>query len=101
MQDWNYIYAGCFELTVEMTCSKFPHASELRGFWDEHKYPLIHYISMVHRSIRGFVLDEQTGLGVWNATISIANNTKSVKSYRYGDYWRLVVPGTYEVLKHV
>lgn len=29
MQDWNYIVAGCMELTLEIGCNKFPFAPEL------------------------------------------------------------------------
>ncbi|KAL9395949.1 hypothetical protein Peur_010202 [Populus x canadensis] len=28
MQDWNYIHAGCFELTLEISDNKWPNASE-------------------------------------------------------------------------
>ncbi|KAK6940057.1 Peptidase M14, carboxypeptidase A, partial [Dillenia turbinata] len=30
MQDWNYIHAGCFELTLEISDNKWPNASEVR-----------------------------------------------------------------------
>lgn len=31
MQDWNYIYAGCFELTLEISDNKWPDAKEVRS----------------------------------------------------------------------
>ncbi|XP_052306715.1 carboxypeptidase SOL1 isoform X2 [Populus trichocarpa] len=40
MQDWNYIHAGCFELTLEISDNKWPNASEVkagRGFPDYHR----------------------------------------------------------------
>nr|GMC56462.1 carboxypeptidase SOL1 [Ipomoea batatas] len=30
MQDWNYIHAGCFELTLEISDNKWPNATEVR-----------------------------------------------------------------------
>uniref|UniRef100_A0A2P2M950 Carboxypeptidase D isoform X2 n=1 Tax=Rhizophora mucronata TaxID=61149 RepID=A0A2P2M950_RHIMU len=30
MQDWNYIHAGCFELTLEISDNKWPNANEVR-----------------------------------------------------------------------
>lgn len=33
MQDWNYIHAGCFELTLEISDNKWPNASEVRIFF--------------------------------------------------------------------
>lgn len=29
MQDWNYIHAGCFELTLEISDNKWPNATEV------------------------------------------------------------------------
>lgn len=29
MQDWNYIHAGCFELTLEISDNKWPNAAEV------------------------------------------------------------------------
>uniref|UniRef100_A0A914Z7U6 Peptidase M14 carboxypeptidase A domain-containing protein n=1 Tax=Panagrolaimus superbus TaxID=310955 RepID=A0A914Z7U6_9BILA len=97
MQDWMYLVPGCFEITIETNCAKFPWAKELPQFWNDHKYALIRYIDLIHHTIHGFILDEQTGKGIPNATISINSRGKILKSYEYGDFWRLVTPGTYEV----
>nr|AAG51831.1 putative carboxypeptidase; 8589-6746 [Arabidopsis thaliana] len=32
MQDWNYIYGGCFELTLEISDNKWPKASEVKSY---------------------------------------------------------------------
>lgn len=48
------------------------------------------------RGIRGLVKDEE-GKPIKGARISIANRRKDVFSYKDGDYWRLLVPGSYEV----
>lgn len=32
MQDWNYIYGGCFELTLEISDDKWPPAKEVSKF---------------------------------------------------------------------
>jgi hypothetical protein len=34
MQDWNYLHAGCFELTVELSDNKVPPKSQLDEFWE-------------------------------------------------------------------
>uniref|UniRef100_A0AC34Q904 Peptidase M14 carboxypeptidase A domain-containing protein n=1 Tax=Panagrolaimus sp. JU765 TaxID=591449 RepID=A0AC34Q904_9BILA len=97
MQDWMYLAADCFEITVETNCDKFPIAARLPGYWEDHKFALIHFISLAHHTINGFVLDEQTGLGIPNATLSINGRGKILRSYIYGDFWRPVTPGSYNV----
>lgn len=84
-------------MTVEMNCVKFPQADTLYELWTEHKYSLLHFITKVRDTISGFVFDEQTGLGIPNASISIGPKEKIVHTNRYGDYYRLILPGTHEV----
>ena len=48
MQDYNYIYAGCMEITVELSCCFHPPADELAGFWERNKNSLIAYLKQVH-----------------------------------------------------
>lgn len=97
MQDWNYNFANCFEVTVEVNCIKFPPQEHLIGIWNDNKYSLFSYLSQVHNTIHGFVFDEVTGKAIEGATIGINDMTKIIQTYIYGDYWRLVNPGTYQV----
>ena len=47
MQDWNYLHTNCFELTLELSCNKFPAEGDLRGYWDANKYSLIVFMAQV------------------------------------------------------
>uniref|UniRef100_A0AAF5PMP8 Peptidase M14 domain-containing protein n=1 Tax=Wuchereria bancrofti TaxID=6293 RepID=A0AAF5PMP8_WUCBA len=97
MQDWNYVFANCFELTIEMSCVKYSTDEQLKQIWDEHKFALISFIEKIHNTISGFVLDEINGIGIPNVQISINNIGKTVLSSTDGDFWRLVIPGNYNV----
>lgn len=36
MNDFSYLHTNCFEVTVELSCDKFPHASELPIEWENN-----------------------------------------------------------------
>ncbi|VDO82796.1 unnamed protein product [Heligmosomoides polygyrus] len=97
MQDWNYLRTNCFELTFELTCVKFPNETQLRSLWEENKYPLMYFIKQIHRAIHGTVVDDDTGEGLENATVSIDSEMKVVTTYANGEYWRLINLGQYKV----
>ncbi|XP_007951593.1 carboxypeptidase M [Orycteropus afer afer] len=48
MQDYNYIWAQCFEITLELSCCKYPREEKLPFFWNDNKASLIEYIKQVH-----------------------------------------------------
>nr|XP_020818855.1 carboxypeptidase D [Phascolarctos cinereus] len=97
MQDWNYLNTNCFEVTIELSCIKYPYEKDLPRYWEQNRRSLIQFMKQVHRGIRGFVLDATDGRGILNATISVADINHPVTSYKSGDYWRLLVPGTYKI----
>lgn len=37
MQDYNYVWYGCMEITLELSCCKFPPAHELPKYWQDNK----------------------------------------------------------------
>lgn len=47
MQDYNYVYAGCMEITLEVSCCKYPNRTELPKFWIENRESLITYMEQV------------------------------------------------------
>lgn len=53
MNDFSYLHTNCFEVTVELSCDKFPHASELPIEWENNKESLLVYmeqVSLLHQS---------------------------------------------------
>ena len=96
MQDYNYFHSNCFEITIELSCCKFPRARELPAFWQKNKNALIAYINKVHSGIYGTVKDLNGNL-VSGAIVNVTNKNKVVKSAEQGDYWRLLIPGSYMV----
>ena len=55
MQDYNYLKSNTFEITVEVSCCKYPPASKLPAFWSANKKSLIEYMKRVHMGVKGTV----------------------------------------------
>ncbi|KAM9842664.1 putative carboxypeptidase X1 [Aulostomus maculatus] len=98
MNDFSYLHTNCFEVTVELSCDKFPHASELPVEWENNKESLIVYMEQVHRGIKGVVRDKLTKQGIPDAIIKVEDHHHDIRSAADGDYWRLMNPGEYKVV---
>ncbi|XP_072112953.1 inactive carboxypeptidase-like protein X2 [Mobula birostris] len=96
MNDFSYLHTNCFEVTVELSCDKFPHHSQLPMEWENSRESLLLYMEQVHRGIKGVVKDHQ-GNGIAGAIISVDGINHDIRTAAGGDYWRLLNPGRYEV----
>lgn len=47
MNDFSYLHTNCFEITVELSCDKFPHVSQLPKEWENNKESLLVYMEQV------------------------------------------------------
>ncbi|KAL3271052.1 hypothetical protein HHI36_021552 [Cryptolaemus montrouzieri] len=96
MQDFNYVHSNCFEVTFELTCCKFPKAETLPKEWRLNKESLLKYIEAVHWGVKGLVLDSE-GNPVLDADVVVVGIDHNVTTSNRGEYWRLLLPGTYEI----
>lgn len=96
MQDFNYIYSNCFEVTFELTCCKYPWASTLPREWLLNKDSLLAFIESVHWGTKGFVRNEK-GEPILDADVVVQGINHNVTTSAFGEYWRLLTPGTYKM----
>ncbi|XP_040901723.1 carboxypeptidase D isoform X2 [Toxotes jaculatrix] len=97
MQDYNYLYGNCMEITMELSCCKYPPATELHKEWDLNRESLLAYIEKVHIGVRGYAKEAVNGSALTNVSIVVDNIHHNLTTGKYGDYYRLLLPGTYNI----
>lgn len=98
MQDWNYRYLGCNEVTIELYNTKTPASSLLTTLWNNNKESMLVYLEAVHMGVRGIITDRATGEPM-KARVHVRNNAHLVfTDPAVGDYHRMLLPGTYTLV---
>jgi len=100
MQDWNYVWMGDIDLTMEVSNIKFPDASTLQGYWDDNRESMLQYIERVQIGVWGTVTDASTGAPIADATVTVDGREYVVVKSEptFGQYFRLLLPGTYTLV---
>jgi hypothetical protein len=97
MQDWNYVYMGSNEVTIELSTTFIPPASQIPTYWNNNRESMLAYIETCLIGVRGIVTDAATGLPL-SATITVAGRDHEVYTDPdVGDYHRMLMPGTYDL----
>lgn len=97
MQDFNYAFSNCFELTIELSCCKFPLANTLPEEWRKNKKSLLELIELAQIGVKGLVRDTN-GYPIADAQIVVENlEDKPIRTTTRGEYWRLLDKGIYTV----
>ncbi|KAG9332180.1 hypothetical protein JZ751_015716 [Albula glossodonta] len=97
MQDYNYLKGNCLEITMELSCCKHPPAARLRTEWDNNREALLAYMEQVHIGVRGYVREAENGTALSDVRIAVAGINHNVTTGSFGDYYRLLLPGTYNI----
>ncbi len=98
LQDWSYHYTGGIDVTIELSDSFAPPASQLDALWNNNRESFLHFIRAARYGLHGRVTDSVTGLPL-AATISVAGNPKPVVTDPdHGDWYKLLPTGTYTIV---
>ena len=99
MQDWNYVWMGDLDTTLEVSNIKFPDASSLQGHWDDNRESMIQYWSKVNIGVWGTVVNATDNSPVADASVTVEGRSLTIVKTEptFGQYFRLLLPGTYTI----
>ena len=94
MQDFNYLFTNCMEITAELSCWKRPPESQLDTEWSNNVESMLSLLETVHTGVMGQIFDEECR-PLAGASVMVEDRDKTVISSSRGEYWRLLLPGSY------
>ena len=84
MQDFNYLFSNCLELTAELSCWKRPPTANLQTEWENNLDSMLAVLESVHTGVKGKVVVAETGEPLERATVEVVGKDKEmVTTYRY------------------
>lgn len=94
MQDYNYYWNGCMELTLELSCCKYPPHDQLKQLWHQNEKALIAFIREATKGVRGLIIDP-AGKPIADVKLKIKGRDFSFRASKRGEFWRVLLPGEY------
>ena len=97
MEDFNYLHSNCFEITMELSCCKYPSRSALPEEWSNNKESMLKFMEATHHGVHGVVRDTD-GNPVKDAVVSMLGINHNITTTDRGEYWRLLAEGQYTMM---
>ena len=97
MEDFNYVHSNCFEITMELSCCKYPKAKELQKEWELNKESLLQFVEASHAGLHGLCIDVDTEEPLAQVFIQVQEIDHNVTTTAQGHYWRLLPSGAFHI----
>ncbi|CAF1576284.1 unnamed protein product [Adineta ricciae] len=94
MQDYGYWNYGTIELTMEISCCKYPASDTLTNYWNYNRDAMIELLLQAQRGVKGLILNEYFD-PIPSTQVMINNRKPVVQVTNLGEFWRVLLPGTY------
>jgi len=94
MEDFNYLHSNCFEITMELSCCKYPPRSGLALEWKNNKEAMMQYMEAIHMGVAGLVTDQE-GNPIYQAVVYVQGLAHNITTTKRGEFWRLLAAGNY------
>ncbi|CAK8671674.1 unnamed protein product [Clavelina lepadiformis] len=97
LEDFSYITTDCFGFVVELSCTKWLSITRLRVEWEKNREAMLTAVEQTHIGFKGVIRHSRTNQPLKGAVVHVVGYPKDVTTYKDGDYWRPMQPGTYQV----
>ena len=111
MQDYGYFNYGTIELTMEISCCKYPTSNLLLSYWNYNRDSMVELLYQAQRGqidrmikcnkmryvsigVKGLILNGYSK-PIPSAQVMINDRRPVVKTTALGEFWRILLPGTY------
>jgi len=96
LQDWSYNWMGDMDITMEISNSNWPPASQLPDYWNKNRPAMLAYMQFAHRGIRGLVTNASTSAPLEAQIKVVGRNDFTINADPdVGDYHYPLNPGVY------
>lgn len=99
--DWNYCYLGCNEVGIELSNRFRPYPNQIPGYWSDNSESMLSFLEAVHIGVRGIITDKASGEPLWAEVLVEGNSHPVFTDADVGDYHRMLLPGTYNLMFNV
>lgn len=97
MQDWSYFWHDDLQITIEVSKSKWPSYYKIAELWDNHRIPMINFLSSVHQGIGIYTKDGSNSI----ITIEKIKNDKTIQkigTYKFNnEFYKVLGIGEYRL----
>ncbi|MCP4614468.1 MAG: hypothetical protein GY845_37795 [Planctomycetes bacterium] len=99
LMDWCYSCLSCNAVTIELVKNQtaLPE-SEIPALWLNNRESMLSFLEAVHIGIRGLVTDKSTGEPLMAEVWVEGNGQPVFTDPNVGDYHRMLLPGTYNLI---
>ena len=85
MQDFNYLFSNCLEVTAELSCWKRPPSHHLQVEWENNLDSMLVVLETVHCGVKGKVTVAETGEPLDRAAVEVVGRDKQVVTTHRSD----------------
>jgi|GEM_PF-1132611 len=98
LQDWSYHVNSCVDLTIEISNTQTPPASQLPQLWADNREAMLYLIRQAGWGVQGVVTDSLSGAPLNRVQVSVSGTGKPVYTDSLaGDYHRMLMTGYYSL----